>query len=317
MSSCPAAEGGVSPRLALAAPGTPLLTPGGIFTVRSGLAAGMTTPELLAPCLHRPLRGVRSYSAVTDLRDRCRAVLAIAPPGTVISHLTAARLHELWLPPRDAEPEPETPVDIIRPHKTSRVRRPQVNDHQGLGGRQLVDIGGLPVTAPADTWADLHGLLILANLVAVADGIAAEQGLANLRAAFAWRAKARAHGVITLRHALARVRTGSASRLESIGRWVMVNGGLPEPELNVDILNDRGEWLAKADYVWRAQRVCAEAQSKEHHDGKEHIDEARRQLLVDDGWCVAFLYAETVFVKAKAQAFVDHLHHQLQARAPS
>ncbi|NYD99835.1 hypothetical protein BJY21_001020 [Kineosphaera limosa] len=203
------------------------IRPGGIFTVREARALGVSPEELADPALQRPLRGVRSFSQLTELADRCRAVLAVAPPGSAISHITAAHLHGLWLPTIE-----DGPVHIIRPAETGRVRRPQVRDHEGQGGRKVVELDGLPVVAPADTWADLHSTLTLPNLVAAGDGIAQDlESLESLRHALAWRQSKRYRGVVRVRNALGRVRVGSRSRLESMTRWVVVNGGLPEPEL--------------------------------------------------------------------------------------
>ena len=53
-----------------------------------------------------------------DLTMRCAAVLAALPPATVVSGLTAARLHDLWLPP----PSMDAPLDftVVATDRASR-----------------------------------------------------------------------------------------------------------------------------------------------------------------------------------------------------
>ncbi len=289
----------------------PLVVPAaGVFTVRAGIKQGLTRKELRAPGLHRPLHGVRSTTPVESMPARCRAVLAIAPAGTVISHVTAARLHDLWLSRVD-----DDSIHVIRPAGTSRIRRPGITDHEGLNRRSLGVVHGIPVTSAADTWADLNGVITPGNLVCVGDGIAnADGGLEALAAALSWRVSRRAPGVGSLRLVQARVRKGSRSRLESMGRVVLVNGGLPEPLLNYAVKDAAGEGLAEVDLAWPDWRTCVELQSKKFHQGREVVDESRRQLLTDAGWFVGFMFPETTFTELKARAFVDHMRGQLILR---
>ena len=288
----------------------PLVAPSGVFTVRAGSRQGLTRKELRASGLHRPLHGVRSSTPVESLYARCGAVLAIAPEGTVISHITAARLHDLWLPTVDDES-----IHVIRPAGTSRIRRPGVTDHEGLNRRAVGVVHGIPVTSAADTWADLNGVITSANLVCVGDGIAnTAGGIDALASALAWRVARRAPGVSALRLAHARVRKGSRSRLESMGRIVLVNGGLPEPMLNYVVKDAAGEWLAEVDLAWPDWRTCVELQSKQFHQGREVVDESRRRLLTDADWFVGFMFAETTFSELKARAFVEHMRGQLILR---
>ena len=132
-------------------------------------------------------------------------------------------------------------MHIIRPSNTRRIRRPQISDHEGLCEREVTWIAGLPVVGRADTWADLHATVELRDLIAMGDGIARlPGGPEELAAALAWRVRRRCAGVVTLRAAHAHVRPNSRSPMQSIGRWVMVSGGVPEPLLNYDIKDRAG-----------------------------------------------------------------------------
>lgn len=285
---------------------------GGLFTVQQGRAAGLSGRDLRSPHLYRPLRGVRCLQEPAELVDKCRAVLAVAPEGSAISHITAAQLHGFWLPRVE-----DLRVHIIRPSRTHRIRRPQVGDHQGLAGRQVVAVDGLPVIAAGDTWADLYATLSVPDLVAAGDGIARDpERLDELAQAVAWRSERRCAGVVRLRHALLLVRSGSASRMESIGRWILLAGGLPEPSLNYVIRDEAGEWLAMVDYAWVEARVCAEYQSREFHKEREPMDEAKRRLVEQLGWAVVFIYPRDLAQDVRARALVGNIHGKLRAGAP-
>lgn len=292
----------------------------GVFTVAQGRSAGLTARDLRSPLLHRPLRGLRAVAAPTTLEERCRCALAVAPAGSAISHLTAATLHGLWLPRI-----PDDRVHLCRPEGSHRQRRPQLASHRGLGDRVIETLHGLPVVAAADTWADLRGTLTLEDLVAAGDGIARfDGGPQALADAVRRRVARRAPGVVTLRHALARIRPGSASRAESLTRWALVAGGVPEPALNYDIKDSAGEWIAKVDLAWEQARVCAEYQSTQFHSrdpgsgpGRDRpaIDEFRRRQIEDLGWMMVFVYPADVYVTAKSHAFVTRMGRLIHERS--
>ncbi|GAA0991440.1 DUF559 domain-containing protein [Subtercola frigoramans] len=64
--------------------------------------------------------------------------------------------------------------------------------------------------------------------------------------------------------ALQLIRLGCASPMETRLRLLIVRAGLPEPQLNVDILDGRGDFVACGDLYFPEQRVLVE------YDGDQH-----------------------------------------------
>lgn len=264
------------------------------FTVAQGRSQGVTRARTRSGDLVAPTSGVRipgelmvADSMVEAFRARCRAFALVLPEPWAYSHLTAARL--LGLPVAQFW-SPEEPLHVVRPTWLSAVRRRGTVHHRGLEHRGVVTRHGLPLTGPADTWCDVAAGLSLEERVVLGDATVNEESsgipLADLTEAVTRRA--RETGVRALREALPLVRTHSLSRRESLVRLAMHRRGLPEPELNVDVLDGLGGWLARPDFVWRRQRVIAE------YDGEQHRQDLRqwrrdhviRADLVAEGWRV-------------------------------
>lgn len=274
-----------------------------VFSLGDAAARGLTAADLRRAGLSTPRSGVRSIEPATSGILACRAALAVAPTGSAISHLTAARLHHLPLP----DTAPDDAVHVMLPAGHRRLRRTGIVEHRGVESRRIVRVAGVPATGLADTWADLAGLLDLRDLVAIGDAIAnREGGLDALREVVAARGSARARHVRALRRARDLVRAGSASRMESLARLVFVLGGLPEPELNGDTLDGLGQWLGRVDFVWRSQRLIVEYQS-ELHAVRREADEERRRLLEAAGYRVVFITARSVLDERRAAELVGQL----------
>jgi hypothetical protein len=64
------------------------------------------------------------------------------------------------------------------------------------------------------------------------------------------------------------------SRAESHLRYAIVSAGLPCPEVNVPIHNDRGEWLAEPDLVYREARFALEYNGADHAE----VDRMRKDI---------------------------------------
>ncbi|WP_129588075.1 hypothetical protein [Rathayibacter oskolensis] len=76
--------------------------PGGLaahaFTVAEARDSGLARNRLRRSDLSAPFHGVRAEAGPLDLRARAEALLTVLGPGSVLSHLTAARLWPLDLP---------------------------------------------------------------------------------------------------------------------------------------------------------------------------------------------------------------------------
>ncbi len=95
-------------------------------------------------------------------------------------------------------------------------------------------------------------------------------------------------GVRRARRVAMMVRKGSASPRESDLRWEIARAGLPEPELNVDIADELGEFMARGDLVYRRWKVVVEYDGWQHERDawQRQYDHLRRERLEAAGWRV-------------------------------
>lgn len=270
--------------------------PRGAFSVKAGLASGLTVRVLNSDRYVRPTRGVRSTATPASLVDRAAAFVQVFPKTASFSHLTAARLHVL---PVSYAMEADERLHVVCPISQSRIRRADVVGHRAFHPRSITLVDGLPVVDLADTWVDLGELVArgkpvgLDDLIVVGDAIATRlHGIQPLRDALARRVRPR--GKATLLEALEEVRVGSASPRETLARLMLVRSGVPQPALNKPIHGPDGSLLGIGDLVWKRPKVIGEYQGAEFHDGENERarDGVRRRGLEADGWRVEEIWHE-------------------------
>jgi very-short-patch-repair endonuclease len=75
------------------------------------------------------------------------------------------------------------------------------------------------------------------------------------------------------------------SPMETRLRWLLLSAGLPEPEVQVDLLNDHAKFLARVDLYCRARRVVIEFDGGNHRE-RLISDDRRQNLLIGAGYHV-------------------------------
>jgi hypothetical protein len=172
------------------------------------------------------------------------------------------------------------------------------------------------VTVPARTYLDRAAELDLPDLVALGDailrrGLATREDLARAVHCAKWTA-----GVRRARAALPLLDPRAASPMESRLRVVLVLGGCGSPEVNADIHDADGCWIATGDLVWRAARLIVE------YDGRVHLTErqrradlARRNDLVLEGWTVLQVSADDLL--KRPQQLVARVRQLLATAVPA
>ena len=252
--------------------------------------------------LESPFHGVRSHSLPDGEEERFGALRLVCAEGAFVSHCSAARVHGLPLP-REREHEA-----LHVTTSGNRIRRRGVIAHRG--DRRTMVVRGVPVTGLAETWLDLAPFVGLDDLVVLGDAVAGRlRGTDPLHALLTRSPK----GVRRARTALEWIRVGAASPMETRSRVLFGVAGLPEPELNVDIHDPDGGWLATGDFVWREAKVVAEYQGK-HHFGdytRGDKDIVRRRLLETLGWTYVDFTKDDYFRRPRRLALVRRLADEL------
>ncbi|ROS65315.1 uncharacterized protein DUF559 [Curtobacterium sp. PhB172] len=283
------------------------------FDVRAADRAGVSRQRLRRRDLFRPTRSIRwARGRPPDGVERIRAFRPVLLPGQFVSHLSAAVLWELPVPVGAAGP-----VHITSLIPAAQPRRTGVVGHRITADRAAVaERWGMPVSTPAALWVDCGALLSIDQLVALGDAIVTIRRCAttidDLRGALD-RAGARA-GVRKLRVALELVRVGAGSPRETLARLTIVRAGLPEPELQVDVLDEAGRFVGRVDMAYPQQRIVIEYEGDQHRTDAEQWgrDLRRYRDLEQLGWAVVRWTKSDLGVHVSGA--VDHLRELLVRR---
>lgn len=230
-------------------------------------------------------RGVYRYADTpTDLRLLAMAALRVLPDDAALSHVTALQLRGLDI-------GSTAPLHISTNQPTQRILR-GVFVHRRQGRLHPTELNGLPVLGPDRTFVDAATQLRDRDLLRVGDWLVAS-GLTDVDTLRAYVFGSHLDGVQRARRVAMMVRAGTASPRESDLRWEIVRAGLPEPELNVDILDDLGEFIAKGDLVYRQWMVVVEYDGWQHERDawQRQYDHLRRERLEGAGWRVIVITA--------------------------
>ncbi|MFF9561845.1 hypothetical protein ACF1AJ_00720 [Leifsonia sp. NPDC014704] len=279
----------------------------GPFTTRAGAETGVTRSRMRGSDLITPIRGVRIPLRADGFEARLRAYALHRERDFAFSHTTAARLYDIPLP---TELPPDIHVSVPDPGRPPSIR--------GFIGHKLRHwdarvVGGLPVTTPEQTWIDLASLLSVSALVVAGDFvIGGRQPLTDknaLRAAFA--AAPGRRGIARARSAFEKMRVGAESPGETRLRLVLHKLGLPEPLLNVDIRDDDGRFVARADLAYPASRIALEYEGDVHRVDRSTWmkDIGRRERVEDLGWRMVRVTAADLREPHTLASRVRHLLH--------
>jgi very-short-patch-repair endonuclease len=213
--------------------------------------------------------------------DACRAALHVLDDASVVSHQSAAALHGLpWATSADR------PGDVVV--TSASHGRIATGIHRRLGEVPRVDLDlveGVPCTGVARTALDLSRRRPLNQSLVVLDAACARVGRPALWAAYdrlVWVRDRRA-----LHVAITRADPRSESPLESSSRGFMLRSRLPEPELQVWIV-DRSLRRHRVDFLWRDRMVVGEADGWGKYADLDVLREEKRRedALRDLGFVV-------------------------------
>lgn len=223
--------------------------------------------------LRIPTSGVRAELDDNDWWTDLQAMALVLPEQAVFSHTTAAHIAGIPLP----SPGPK-PFHVTVPHH--RGRRKGIVWHKRSALEQPQSLKGYPVTGPLRTWLDLGSLLEVPDLVAALDhllrrGLVPADTIAEIP---------RLPGAGMLRAAASLASPRSWSPRESVLRVQMHCYGLPDPELNKDIIED-GILLGTGDLVFEEFRCILDYDGDTHKEAKQRTQDTKtRNAYSLAGW---------------------------------
>ncbi len=255
------------------------------FRGTAAIAAGLVTPAMLrGPRYLRlfPDTYVRSGTDPPDLRLRSRAAALYVAGRGVLSGYSAAELLDASCAPRDAPAEVTVPGGGQREHPGLVVHR------DALAADEVRLVGGAAVTNQLRTAYDLARRLAPDDRV---EAVVALDALARagrfppdevLRLAHR-HPRARGRRALPAVVDLADARAGSP--METRLRLVLVLRGLPRPEAQYPVLDNRRRQAVWLDLAYPEHRIGIEYEGADHTLPERVLRDASRYTwLVDEGW---------------------------------
>lgn len=261
----------------------------GVFTSQEALRVGYRVEDIRAELRTRRWSRLRKGVYIStdrlvsaDPRERhlidCVAVLLSLGPGPVLSHTSAARLHELILPRRHSSEVRVTAVDQWRRGRGYRVAQAAMTADE------------------TDPWLEFGAMSIPRTLVDCAREWSLTDGVVAIDAALNEKKATRAELVRAALGGTHRVGIAQAARalnlsdgraespLETRGRLAILAAGLPRPELQVEIYDAAG-FVGRVDAWYEGAAVAIEFDGQVKYTdpryasspGKVLWDEKRRE----------------------------------------
>ena len=234
--------------------------------------------------MHRISRDTYVPRALADdVQVRIAAVLMNAPPGSVVSHRSAAAVWEIEIPMSDRG---DRRVDLIVPDGGRAESRSDRRIHRlPLEPAEVMSRQGWLVTTQSRTWRDLAGVLAPAALLAVTDQALRHVSRADLERQLERRPRGR--GAARARDVLPLGNRKSESPMESVVRWLVHAAALPAPVVQHEVLGPDGRRLARTDLAWPEHKLIVEFDGDLHRERKVFVNDNRRQnRLVAEGWTI-------------------------------
>ncbi len=279
------------------------------FRFSAAGVGGIPRHRLRGQHWRRVHRGVLVWheAALDDLL-RLRAAALLLPPGAALGGRSAALAHGVSLEAMDAPTEVVLPRDAaMKPRRGLRIRRAL------LDATDVTMVRDLPVTTAVRTAFDLARLEQPADAVACLDALLHVELVAAAEVCDYAAARPGWRGVRLARWALERTDGRAESPMESRLRLILVDGGLPAPQVNEPLLDAYGRFLARPDL--RIRHVVIEYDGAVHREREVFVRDLRRQnRLVEAGYTV--LRYTAYDVGRRPGAVVDEVRSALAISSP-
>jgi very-short-patch-repair endonuclease len=270
------------------------------FSLAEARAAGLTWRSLQGKAWRRLGEGLYCWNGLDeDLWQVLRAWQDSLPEGALFAGATAAWIGGLDFNAID-------PVEIVVPRQSGmRSRRGLSVRHCQIPASEAITVRGLRATSLHRSLGDLSRRLPAVEVLVAMD-MAIAKGLTNATTL------ERCAGTRKLR-SIAALAAPAESPMETRLRWLLIQRGLPRPEVQVDLRDEEDRFLARADLYYPAARLIVEYDGSNHRD--RLVEDNRRQnVLLSAGFqLLRFTAADT----RDRQDVVESLVRGALARRPA
>lgn len=272
----------------------------GVFAVDAAGSGYLSRRQTRHPKFLLTSRGVRAdaslvedegWSYIENPTLRWRAAQLPLAEDAVLSHATAAAILELPLPVWLAD---QRVIHVTAPRTTHRPRRRDIRTHHAsLLAAECVEVDRFRITSPARTYADVAYQLKVPELVALGDAMMRRYGTSERELLTTILRRKRYPGRLKARQCVDLLDPRAESPKESELRIMLQSANFPAPSINPDILDHRGQFLARGDIAYEDYRVLVEYDGAYHAEMLQRAhDAARRARLREHGWIVVEIVGE-------------------------
>jgi very-short-patch-repair endonuclease len=281
----------------------------GPFTVPDARNHGLKWRSLQTNSWRRLSRGQYAWTEIPDDTElRLKAAQKRLPNQFAFSGRTAAWILGLDLSPCD-------PIEATVPRGISaRSRAGMKVRRAALPRSDVIQRRGFWLTNPVRTVTDLGSGRDLAESVVAID-LALHAGLIDVETLNSHIEKSvGAKGIRRLRRAVGLADSRSESPMETRLRVQLVRARLPAPELQVELHDSTGRFLARADLYYPDARLVIEFDGQNHKD-RIAADLRRQNALLNAGYHLLRFTAADLHVRGSVAAQVRRARDLLRQRA--
>jgi very-short-patch-repair endonuclease len=248
--------------------------------------------------VRRLMAGVYVDSAARETPElRAQALVLVIDDNVVVCDRSAAWLHGIDLPgPEGLSMVP--PLEVYRTGGQNRTRRTQCKGgKRTLSPSDVQQVRGIPVTTPLRTALDLGRFLRRYEAIGAIDALMRVGGLTVDDLARELPRFRGARGVVQLRGLVVRADPRSESMAESRLRLAMIDHGLPDPEVQWPVRDERGNVIYRLDLAYPDLKLAIEYDGRDFHTSpaQRARDQRRREHLRQLGWTILVLRASDVY----------------------
>lgn len=205
-----------------------------------------------------------------------RGVMRLYGESVALSHVSAAIAYGA---PDHGLPLAE--VHLTELSRTGERAQAKVRHHRGgCGEDQMIRRDGHLITTPARTALDTASVVGRDAAVCVLDWFY-QQHLTTpqeLVALLSTRREWSDH--LTLAMVLGQARVGSESVGETLARLAFLDAGLPEPELQLEVRDERGWLIGRVDFAWPEHRLIVEFDGREKYHSMRRPGESIEEMVL-------------------------------------
>jgi Protein of unknown function (DUF559) len=228
---------------------------------------------------------VPKRASLTALTRARAAWLWSAGESTLVGLSAAAVLGTKWI-------DPQLPAELSRPDR--HCPKGIVAHTYALQSEECCLVDGMTITTPTRTAFDIGRTMPQDRAVPYLDALTRATNLKITDVLSLADGKSGVRGVGLLRKTLALVDGGAESPQETRVRLILVRAGLPQPETQIEFLDEFGDVRIRVDMGWREWKVAVEYDGVQHWSDRyqRSWDIDRIAMLEAAGWTVIRVSAE-------------------------